>query len=295
MSDHHFQLPSTELDPIFTFARDTWTNSFERFTGDVEAFNRNNDNDIFIIKHTLAQSFNGHTQDQTTPYFVYLWKPGVAKKIRKDLESKITIPIHQITMLSTPAMAEYPYHHEGMEHTVHSTELFRKEVRQTRRSVNLNYPVSNADLSKSRIQWAEPTAKLEKLLVEGYQKIMTNTHQRTDQAYIQSHIKYYPEIQKPDPAVTDILYAMQDSGEGVRIKSHQAMVYEDDPTALAELLTPVDEYYGMPVPTLIRTSQWHRVDNTQNPEQRTMGVISFPPEYSYFDVKKLIMDNQFIK
>jgi len=26
-----------------------------------------------------------------------------------------------------------------------------------------------------------------------------------------------------------------------------------------------------------------------------MGVISFPPEYSYFDVKKLVMDNEFIK
>ena len=89
MSDYHHQLPATELDPVFQFARDTWTNSFDRFSGDpgdIDAFNRDTGNDIFIIQHQLGESFNGHTLDQNIPYFVYLWRPGIRKKMRKDFE-----------------------------------------------------------------------------------------------------------------------------------------------------------------------------------------------------------------
>ena len=52
MSDYHHQLPATELDPVFQFARDTWTNSFDRFSGDpgdIDAFNRDTGNDIFCL------------------------------------------------------------------------------------------------------------------------------------------------------------------------------------------------------------------------------------------------------
>ena len=87
MSDYHHQLPATELDPVFQFARDTWTNSFNRFSGDpgdIDAFNRDTGNDIFIIQHQLGESFNGHKLDQNIPYFVYLWKQGIRKKLIKD-------------------------------------------------------------------------------------------------------------------------------------------------------------------------------------------------------------------
>jgi len=91
--------------------------------------------------------------------------------------------------------------------------------------------------------------------------------------------------------MAELLYITHDSGEGVRIKSGHSIVYDNHD----ELLTKVDEYYGMPVPTLIRTNQWHRIDNTQVEEDRNMGSISFDPDYSYFDIKKLIMNNEFIK
>jgi len=301
MSDYHHQLPATELDPVFQFARDTWTNSFDRFSGDpgdIDAFNRDTGNDIFIIQHQLGESFNGHTLDQNIPYFVYLWKQGIRKKLIKDFEKRITVPIHQITMLSTPAQAEYPFHYEGMEYTQYASDHFREEVYRSRRSVNLNYPVSNADLTNSRVEWAKPTDKLHNMLVSGYSKILTHSDQNTDQAYIKSHIKMNnlrPENTEGLEESKRVLSAMHDSGEGVRIKSHQAMVYEDDADKLSELLTPVDEYWGMDKPTLIRTNEWHRVDNTRNTEQRTMGVISFPPEITFQELKTKMLNNEFLK
>ena len=296
MSDHHFQLPSTVLDPTFQFAQDCFMSSYERFTGDVNAFNRDNNNDFIINQHPTG--------------FIYLWKPGILKKLQRDFGKHITIPLHSITMLSTPAMTNYPFHHEGMGYTSYATENYQQVVRRARRSVNLNYPVTKADLTKSRIEWATPTEKLLELVKAGYKNIVSDAQEQTQEyiqnqkklretehrgsdAYIQSHVSVHAEGMNNDTA--NILSAMHDSGQGVRIKYHQEMVYEEDPTALAELLTPVDEYYDMTVPTLIRTNQWHRIDNTKNPEQRIMGVLSFDPNYSYFDVTKLVMDNEFIK
>ena len=51
----------------------------------------------------------------------------------------------------------------------------------------------------------------------------------------------------------------------------------------------------MDKPTLIRTNEWHRVDNTRNTEQRTMGVISFPPEITFQELKTKMLNNEFLK
>jgi hypothetical protein len=117
---------------------------------------------------------------------------------------------------------------------------------------------------------------------------------------IESHIKLRPQYMTRQGAedhdqdtkeITDILYITHDSGEGVRIKAGHSIVYDNHD----ELLTKVDEYYGMPVPTLIRTNQWHRIINAHVEEDRNMGSISFDPTYSYSDIKTLIMNNEFIK
>jgi hypothetical protein len=279
MSDHHFQLPTSELDPIFQFAKDCFTRSYERFTGDVDEFNRNGNNDFFITEHKMG--------------FVYLWKTGIINKMVKDLQHKLTIPVHDVIILHTPAHGSYQWHNEGMEYTEHATEQYRKVVRVPRRSVALNYPVSESDLSNSKIEWAEPKDRVGELLTEGYSNIMDSVGLNPPQAMVESHIKLRSATM-PDtiiPGMTDILYTTHDCGEGVRIKSGHSIVYDNHD----ELLTKVDEYYGMPVPTLIRTNQWHRIDNTQVEEDRNMGSISFDPDYSYFDIKKLIMNNEFIK
>ena len=91
--------------------------------------------------------------------------------------------------------------------------------------------------------------------------------------------------------INDILDRVHDSGEGILVKSILSMVYDNQD----ELLTKVDEYYGMPVPTLIRTDQWHRIINTDVEEARNMGSISFDSNYSFADIKKLIINNEFIK
>jgi len=287
MSDHHIQLPSTELDQIFTFAKDCFLRSMERFTGDVTAFNRNGNNDFFITEHTMG--------------YIYLWKTGVVNKMIKDIQQKVTIPVDEFIILNTPAHGQYPWHNEGMEHTEHATEQYRKAVRETRRSVAINYPIDNADLTKSRLQWAQGSDKVTELLIDGYSKIANKelnplqsmVESRVPQATIESHIRLRSATM-PDSEVADMaemLYISYDSGEGVKIKSGHSIVYDKHD----ELLTKVDEYYGMPVPTLIRTNQWHMIDNTQVEEDRNMGSISFDPAYSYFDIKKLIMNNEFIK
>ena len=279
MSDHHIQLPSTELDPIFTFAKNCFARSIERFTGDVNEFNRNGNNDLFITEHKMG--------------YIYLWKTGVINKIIKDLQNKLTIPIHDVIILHTPAHGSYQWHNEGMEYTEHATGNYREVVRLTRRSVALNYPVDNADLSKSKIVWAEPSDKVTELLIDGYKNVMDSIGQNPPQAMVERHIKLRSATM-PDSEITDmtdVLYITHDSGEGVRIKSGHSIVYDNQD----ELLTEVDEYYGMSVPTLIRTNQWHRIDNTEVNEDRNMGSISFDPNYSFADIKKLIIDNEFIK
>ena len=286
MSDHHLQLLTSELDPIFTFAKDCFARSIERFTGDINEFNRNGNNDLFITQHKMG--------------FIYLWKTGVINKIIKDLQNRLTIPIHDAIILHTPANGAYQWHNEGMENTEHAKGNYKEVVRITRRSVALNYPVDDADLSKSKIVWAEGSDKVSELLIDGYKNIMNSIGQNQPQAMIESHIKLRSQYMTRQGSedhdqdtreITDILYITHDSGEGVRIKAGHSIVYDNHD----ELLTEVDEYYGMPVPTLIRTNQWHRIDNTEVNEDRNMGSISFDPDYSFADIKKLIMDNEFIK
>lgn len=279
MSDYHFQLPSSELDPIFEFAKDCFSRSYERFTGDIDTFNQNGNNDFFITKHKMG--------------YIYLWKTGVINKLKRDLQKKLTIPVHDVIILHTPAHGFYQWHNEGMEHTEHASEKYRTAVRATRRSVALNYPVIDTDLSKSKIEWSEPSSKVDELLIDGYSNILDSIGKNPPQAMIESHIKLRSATM-PDSDITDmaeLLYITHDSGEGVRIKSGHSIVYDNHD----EFLTKVDEYYGMPVPTLIRTNQWHKIDNTEVSEDRNMGSISFDPDYSYNDIKKLIMNNEFIK
>jgi len=295
MSDHHIQLPSTELDPIFKFAKDCFLRSNERFTGDVTEFNRNGNNDFFMA---LNRSEVG---------YIYVWKTGVINKIIKDLQNKLTIPVHDFIILQTPAHGSYPWHLEGMEHTEHATEQFRQVV-SARRSVALNYPLDNADLSKSKLEWATPSDKATELLIDGYKNIMNSVDINSSQNYTDDHINLRSQnktlhigqmqrtksLEAPElgsKEIADILHRSHDSGEGIRISSILSIVYDN----YDELLTKVDEYYGMPVPTLIRTDQWHRIINAHVEEDRNMGSINFDPTYSYSDIKTLIINNEFIK
>ena len=279
MSDNYLQLASSELAPIFKFAKDCFLRSIERFTGDVNEFNRNGNNDLFMNKTNLG--------------YIYLWKTGVINKFRNDFQKKLTIPVHDVIILHTPAHGFYQWHNEGMEYTEHATGNYREVVRVTRRAVALNYPVDNADLSNSKIEWAQGSDRVNELLIDGYSNVMNSVGKNQPQAMVESHIKLrsatMPDSQITD--MTDVLYITHDSGEGVRIKSGHSIVYDNHD----ELLTKVDEYYGMSVPTLIRTNQWHRIDNTEVNEDRNMGSISFDPDYSFADIKKLIMNNEFIK
>jgi len=294
MSDHYIQLPSTELAPIFKFAKDCFLRSNERFTGDVTEFNRNGNNDFFIA---LNRSEVG---------YIYVWKTGVVNKMIRDLQQKVTIPVHDFIILQTPANGSYPWHNEGMKYTELATDKYREVARVMRRPVALNYPLDNADLSKSKIEWATPSDKTTELLIAGYSNIMNSAN--SSQNYTDDHInlrsqnkthhigwiqrtKSFEALELDPKEIADILNRSHDSGEGVRINSILSIVYDNH----NELLTEVDEYYGMPEPTLIRTDQWHRIINAHVEEDRNMGSISFDPTYSYSDIKTLIMNNEFIK
>jgi len=310
MSDSYLQLHSPELTPIFQFAKDCFVRSIERFTGDIDEFNRNGHNDLFIAKRDLYNN-------TASVSYMYVWKTGVINKMIRDLEHKLTVPVHDIAILSTPAHEQYPWHFEGMEYTEHAPKNFGRVIRHLRRSVGLNYPVDNADLSKSKIEWATPSNKLTELLIDGYSDIMhghgkisennaqTDAHVKLHALADNSHHAGYLAFNEshagtniPGTAnyigpeeIADLVSITHDGGEGVRIMPGHNMVYDKHD----ELLTKVDEYYGMPVPTLIRTNQWHSIINIDTQEDRNMGSISFDPAYSYDDIKKLIMNNEFIK
>ena len=278
MSSYYTQLDNNELKEIFNFAQEKFILSYDRFDGDVKKFNANGSNDFFVTEHDDG--------------FVFLWKNGLVNKFRRMFNKVLTIPIHDVIILSTPANSCYQWHNEGMEHTEHCNSVYAQTINLARRSVGLNYPLTKADLSKSKIEWATGNNMVETLLIDGYKNIYDTgvlNGNMPSQPQLQSHLTFRGVAVEDTEEQSKIFTATYDSGKGVRIRSGHSVVYDED------LLTKVDEYHAMPVPTVVRTNEWHRINNDNCSEDRIMCSVSFAPEYTFDVIQDLITNNEFIK
>jgi len=274
----YVQIDNLEIKNIFEFAQEKFMLSYSRFDGNVTEFNANGDNDFFVTQHDDG--------------YVFLWKNGLVNKFRRMFNKVLTIPIHDVIILSTPANSCYQWHNEGMEHTEHCNSVYAQTINLARRSVGLNYPLTKADLSKSKIEWATGNDKVNELLIDGYKNIYDTevlNGNMPSQPQLQSHLTFRGVAVEDTEEQSKIFTATYDSGEGVRIRSGHSVVYNE------ELLTNIDEYYGMPVPTVVRTNEWHRINNKECSETRIMCSVSFDSEYTFDDIQELITNNEFIK
>jgi hypothetical protein len=274
----YVQIDNLEIKNIFEFAQEKFMLSYSRFDGNVTEFNANGDNDFFVTQHDDG--------------YVFLWKNGLVNKFRRMFNKVLTIPIHDVIILSTPANSCYQWHNEGMEHTEHCNSVYAQTINLARRSVGLNYPLTKADLSKSKIEWATGNDKVNELLIDGYKNIYDKevlNGNIPNQPQLENHLKLRGLADEDSEEQSKIFTATYDSGEGVRIRSGHSVVYNE------ELLTNIDEYYGMPVPTVVRTNEWHRINNKECSETRIMCSVSFDSEYTFDDIQELITNNEFIK
>lgn len=274
----YVQIDNLEIKNIFEFAQEKFMLSYSRFDGNVTEFNANGDNDFFVTQHDDG--------------YVFLWKNGLVNKFRRMFNKVLSIPIHDVIILSTPANSCYQWHNEGMEHTEHCNSVYAQTINLARRSVGLNYPLTKADLSKSKIEWATGNDKVNELLIDGYKNIYDKEVLKgniPNQPQLENHLKLRGLADEDLEEQSKIFTATYDSGEGVRIRSGHSVVYNE------ELLTNIDEYYDMPVPTVVRTNEWHRINNEECSETRIMCSVSFDSEYTFDDIQELITNNEFIK
>lgn len=278
MSNYYIQLNNSELIKIFEFARDNFVESYKRFDGNVTKFNADGNNSFFVTEHDDG--------------YIFLWKGGFVNKFKRMFSKVLTIPIQDVIILSTPAHSCYQWHNEGMEYTEHSDPVYVRALDLARRSVGLNYPLTKADLTKSKIEWATGNDKVTELLIDGYKNIynkeVLNGNISSDKQLI-NHMKMRGIAEEDLENFSKIFNATYDSGEGVRIRSGHSVVYDEN------LLTVVDEYYSMPVPTVVRTNEWHRINNQEVPETRIMCSVSFDSEYTFDVVQDMITKEEFLK
>ena len=250
----YVQIDNLEIKNIFEFAQEKFMLSYSRFNGNITEFNANGDNDFFVTQHDDG--------------YVFLWKNGLVNKFRRMFNKVLTIPIHDVII------------------------VYAQTINLARRSVGLNYPLTKADLSKSKIEWATGNDKVNELLIDGYKNIYDKevlNGNIPNQPQLENHLKLRGLADEDSEEQSKIFTATYDSGEGVRIRSGHSVVYNE------ELLTNIDEYYDMPVPTVVRTNEWHRINNEECSETRIMCSVSFDSEYTFDDIQELITNNEFIK
>lgn len=275
---NYIQLDNSKLRNIFEFAQERFMLSYERFDGNVNKFNADGNNDFFITEHNDG--------------YVFLWKNGLVNKFKRMFNKVLTIPIHDVIILSTPANSCYQWHNEGMEHTEYCNPVYAQTINLARRSVGLNYPLTKADLSKSKIEWATGNERVQELLIEGYKNIYEKevlNGNISSQPQLESHLKMRGASNENSEEQSKIFTATYDSGKGVRIRSGHSVVYDE------ELLDIIDEYYDMTVPTIVRTNEWHRINNDNCSESRIMCSVSFDSEYTFDDIQELITKDELLK
>lgn len=275
---NYIQLDNSKLRNIFEFAQERFMLSYERFDGNVNKFNADGNNDFFITEHNDG--------------YVFLWKNGLVNKFKRMFNKVLTIPIHDVIILSTPANSCYQWHNEGMEHTEYCNPVYAQTINLARRSVGLNYPLTKADLSKSKIEWATGNERVQELLIEGYKNIYEKevlNGNISSQPQLESHLKMRGASNENSEEQSKIFTATYDTGKGVRIRSGHSVVYDE------ELLDIIDEYYDMTVPTIVRTNEWHRINNDNCSESRIMCSVSFDSEYTFDDIQELITKDELLK
>ena len=183
------------------------------------------------------------------------WRPRAKNKLLREFNKVFTYPIFNMFVFITPAHGNYVWHREG----THDLHLLPEEVQKQiainnlRRNCAINYNLSDSDLSKSKICWGEASSEANKLIQDNYHNVGTNN---------------------------GILH--------VENKVGLAMGFES--ILDQNLIRKTDEYAGLDVPVLIKTDDFHMVDNTECEHDRIAGTVSFGPRMFYDGIKNMIFN-----
>jgi hypothetical protein len=184
------------------------------------------------------------------------WKHGVLTKLKKEFEKVFKLPVYNIFVFYTPAHGYYQWHNEGTDNLCMAPKDFIDHCNELkfRRNAAINYKLTDHDLSKSKLIWGKEDSDVYDILKQNYSNAKIDENINIDNKYV--------------------------------ISLGYESVLED------EKMTPVDEYYGMEVPTVVRTNVFHKIDNTACEFDRIVGTVSFEPDMYFEDVKNMVLENE---
>jgi hypothetical protein len=246
MIGNHYQINNPALLEPFKVVKDLFEKSYATFDGDVERFNGIQTNNFTMYPHKDGS--------------IFVWKPGVLRKLQKTFFKVFNTEVYNIFILYTPAHGEYEWHSEGTRFLTYASQEYRDYIltNRIRRNVAINYKLTDNDLSASKLLWAKHDKKVDDICK-----------------------KHYPLIKG--------LEENYETNEGVRIRLGHEVVLD------TSLVTVEDEYYGMEVPTLVKVSNFHKIDNSNCEHDRIVGTVCFNPESIFEHIQPWIQHGTLFK
>jgi len=181
------------------------------------------------------------------------WRPRAKKILLKEFNSIFTYPILNMFVFVTPAHGTYAWHREGTQnlHRLPGETQEYIQLNNVRRNCAINYNLNDSDLSKSKLYWGKASKEANDLINDNYHNV-------------------YPD--------KGFLHVENKVGLAVGFES----VLDQN------LIRKTDEYVGLDVPVLIKTDDFHMIDNTECEHDRIAGTVSFGPNMMFDGIKNMI-------
>jgi hypothetical protein len=153
----------------------------------------------------------------------------------------------------TPAHGTYAWHREGTQnlHRLPQETQEYIQLNNVRRNCAINYNLNDSDLSKSKLYWGKASKEANDLINDNYHNV-------------------YPD--------KGFLHVENKVGLAVGFES----VLDQN------LIRKTDEYVGLDVPVLIKTTDFHMIDNTECEHDRIAGTVSFGSKMMFDGIKNMI-------
>jgi len=181
------------------------------------------------------------------------WRPRAKKILLKEFNNVLTCPVYNIYVFITPAHGTYAWHREGTQNLHRLPQETQEfiQLNNVRRNCAINYSLNDSDLSKSKLYWGEASNEADDLINDNY------------------HIVY------PNKGFS-------------RVENKVGLAAGFESVLDQNLIRKTDEYAGLDVPVLVKTDDFHMIDNTECEHDRIAGTVSFEPKMKFDDIKSMI-------
>ena len=195
-----------------------------------------------VTKKTLISETNENFYVSKTSFSVAFFPRMPFYMSLKNIVNKYIPTCRLITVLQAPAGNTIPWHNDGTEYFHLASEEFKeynKLLRFARRNASLNFNLTGVDLSSSMVRWSHRNEQIEAL-----------------------RLHHYTNMQGADDIIV--------GDTGLRIRVQQDVILNNP-----SLLEESERLYGMSQPMLLRTDEFHEVDNSECGEDRTTLTLGF--------------------